>query len=77
MQKEEKNKSRQNEVRGLVKVAVLKEEEGLPDLIACSLCNTKSVHFLLTCVEEVFWMINQGKFGIKIAIVIKLLIFYI
>ena len=53
IQKEEKSKSKQNKVRGLVKVAVPKEE-GLPNLIAYSLHNTKPVHFLSTCDEEVF-----------------------
>ena len=56
MQKEEKNKSKQNEVRDLVKVTVLKEEEGLPNLIVCSLHDTEPVHFLSTCVEEVIWI---------------------
>ena len=61
MQKEEKNKSKQNEVRGLVKVTVLKEEEDLPDLIACSLHDTKPTHFLSTCIKEVFWMTKSRK----------------
>ena len=44
----------QNKERGLVKVAVLKEDERLSDLIKRSLYDAKSMHFLTNCVEEVF-----------------------
>ena len=61
LQQEQKNKTLQNAVRGLVKVAVLKEDEGIPDLVACSLYDTKPVHFLSSCVEEVVWMTKSRK----------------
>ena len=53
-----KNKTEENLARGTVKVAVLKEDDELPDLISCSLYDTKPVYFLLTCAEEVFWVLK-------------------
>ena len=40
-----------NTVRGLVKVAMLKEDEGMPNIVAHSLSDTKSVYFLTNCIK--------------------------
>ena len=61
LQQEQKNKTLQNAARGLVKVSVLKKDEGMTDLVACSLCDAKPVHFLSSCVEEVAWMTKSRK----------------
>ena len=45
-QEEMKNKKKQIEVRGTVKVAVLQGDEKFPNLVASSIYDTKPVQFL-------------------------------
>eukprot|EP00957_Ditylum_brightwellii_P015355 1155713-Ditylum_brightwellii.AAC.1 len=51
-QEEKKRRDEQVAARGMVKVAVLKGDPGCPDLVASSVYDTKSVHFLsMQCTE--------------------------
>jgi hypothetical protein len=56
LQEEEKNKDRQLGVRGTVKAAVLRGDEGCPGLVANSVYDTKPVHFLSMICEEIKWV---------------------
>ena len=47
-QEEVKNRKKQIQVRGTVKVAVIQDDKECPDLKASSIYDTKPVHFLIT-----------------------------
>jgi hypothetical protein len=47
--------------RGESKCAILKEDLNCPDLIACSVYDTKPVHMLSTIAKTVDWTIMQRK----------------
>ena len=45
-----------NKVRGTVKAVVLKGEPGCPNLCAISVYDTKPVHFITMCNENIEWV---------------------
>lgn len=61
IQKEVKTKARQDEVRGTVKVAVRVGDPICPNIIACSIYDTKPVHVLSTVGKSVEWWSVQSK----------------
>ena len=56
IQEEEKSRARQIAVRGTVKAAVLKGDKDCPDLVACSVYDTKPVHYLSMVSEKLQWI---------------------
>ena len=56
IQYEVHNKKKQIEVRGTVKVAVLQSDKNYPNLVASSIYNTNTVHFLSMASTEVKWV---------------------
>jgi hypothetical protein len=56
IQKEEKSKSKQDEVHGTVRVAILWQNTNGPVILAASVYDTKPVHILLTIAENVEWI---------------------
>jgi len=58
-QEEVKNPKEVQQVRGTVKVAVLKGDPGCPDLIAASVYDTKPVHFMSMAAELIQWVRKQ------------------
>ena len=56
IQKEEKSKEAANQNRGTTKAAILKDSTECPDLIVCSVYDTKPVHMMSTVAEMVEWI---------------------
>ena len=56
LQAEEKTRAGANNVRGTVKVAVLKGDDTCPDLVASSVYDTKPVHYLSMITEKIEWI---------------------
>jgi hypothetical protein len=61
LQKEVKSRTAQDAVRGTVKVALLKNDPEVPNVIACSVYDTKPVHFLTTVAPKVDWIVKERK----------------
>ena len=61
IQKEVKSKGGQDEVRGMVKVEVLQCDRSCPNIIACSVYDTKPVHMLSTVASIVEWVSVDRK----------------
>ena len=66
IQQEVKSKKKQDEVRGEVKLAVMKGDATCPDVLACSLYDTKPVHIISTVADNIKWTPINKKFYIKI-----------
>eukprot|EP00547_Thalassionema_nitzschioides_P014673 CAMPEP_0194238244 /NCGR_PEP_ID=MMETSP0158-20130606/5025_1 /TAXON_ID=33649 /ORGANISM="Thalassionema nitzschioides, Strain L26-B" /LENGTH=863 /DNA_ID=CAMNT_0038972445 /DNA_START=101 /DNA_END=2689 /DNA_ORIENTATION=- len=56
LQEEAKTRAKQNEVRGTVKAAVLKNDPDCPDLIASSVYDSKPVHYLSMVATDIRWV---------------------
>eukprot|EP00978_Attheya_sp_CCMP212_P020173 scaffold57390_cov45-Attheya_sp.AAC.1 len=62
LQKEVKSRASQDAMRGAVKVALLKNDpEEVPNVIACSIYDTKPVHFSTTVAPKVDWIVKERK----------------
>jgi len=61
VQKEEKNEGKAEKLRGLTQAAVLSNDLQCPNLIACSVYDTKPVHFLSGAAESVHWIEKKRK----------------
>lgn len=59
LQEELVRKKEQEAVRGTVKVSVLKNDPGCPDLIAASVYDTKPVHFISMIAECIQWIVKE------------------
>lgn len=59
LQEEEKNKNKQEAVRGTVKVSVLKGDPDCPAMVAASVYDTKPVHFLSMMCESIEWVMKE------------------
>ena len=55
LQDEVQNRTKQDKVRGTVLAAELKGDLKCPSLLAVSVYDTKSVHFLTMCAEKICW----------------------
>lgn len=56
VQEEEKNKKKAEKVRGMTKAAVLESDPDCPNVVAFSVYDTKPVHFLSTCAQNLRWV---------------------
>jgi Transposase IS4 len=54
-----KNKKAQELVRGTVKASVLKGDPDCPNLVACSVYDTKPVHFLSMLCDSIKWVVKE------------------
>jgi len=61
IQKEGTNKKACQELRGTVLAAVLKGDDGNPNLLACSIYDTKPVHILSSANVDVKWIVKTKK----------------
>jgi Transposase IS4 len=59
LQEEEKNKNKQEALRGTVKVSVLKGDPDWPAMVAASVYDTKPVHFLSMMCELIQWVVKE------------------
>jgi hypothetical protein len=59
LQEEEKNKTKQEALRGTVKVSVLKGDPDCPAMVAASVYDTKPVHFLSMMCESIQWVVKE------------------
>ena len=76
IQKEVKNRRQQDLLRNTVKCAVLKNDREVGDVIACSVYDTKPVHFLSTTETCVDWVAKDCKVWHKDDKVMKNMIFF-
>jgi hypothetical protein len=60
-QEELKNKQQQEAVRGTVKASVLQGDKDCPSLVACSVYDTKPVHFLSMTCTLIEWIPRMKK----------------
>jgi hypothetical protein len=58
-QEEEKNKIKQEALRGTVKVSVLRGDQDCPCMVAASVYDTKLVHFLSMMCECIEWIVKE------------------
>ncbi|CAB9519576.1 unknown protein [Seminavis robusta] len=61
LQEEVMRKSEQEQVRGTVKVSVLKGDPHCPDLVAASVYDTKPVHFLSMIAPSIQWVKKERQ----------------
>ena len=61
IQKEVSGVSWKKAVTGTLKAAVLNGDDECPALIACSVYDSKPVHFLLTAATEIKWLTKDRK----------------
>ena len=59
LQEEEKNKTKQEAVRGTVKVSVLRGDPDCPEMVAASVYDTKPVHFLSMTCQSINWIVKE------------------
>ena len=59
LQQEEKNRTKRIGVRGTVKAAVIGGDPQRTNLVASSIYNTKSVHYLSMASERVEWIVKE------------------
>ena len=61
IQKEAISRKKQDEVRNTVKCSVLRNDQVTGDVIACSVYDTKPVHFLSTTESSIDWVLKNRK----------------
>ena len=61
IQDEVQQEKDQARVRNTVKAAVLKGDNECPNLVACSVYDTKPVHFISMCCESIKWIVKTRK----------------
>jgi Transposase IS4 len=59
IQQEAKNKTELRAVRGTTIGAVLKGDDGCPDILAVSVYDSKPVNFVSTIHKEIKWVVNE------------------
>ena len=59
--KEEKTKEAAKKMRGATKAALLKNNAACPDLLVCSVYDTKPVHMMSTVAESIEWIEKKRK----------------
>ena len=58
-QKQVKNRTEQISVRGTVKAALLEGDAACPNLVACSIYDTKPVHYLSMVCNTLKWVVME------------------